>query len=148
MAGAIVKPFKITSSVDYDLRSLTAPERLVLWRYRQRATNGRLFGRSGSSMSQNEAAAALNIPPKVYGRLEQGLATALTANDITAMLAALGPLDPMMGELCFIARRRSGLTLPLLAEQLSISRPWVLSLEREADDRIIKYWEGAGYVFP
>lgn len=143
-----MKPFRIKGPPNYDLSELTASERLVLWRYRQRATNGRLLGRSGSSMSQSEAAACLGISPGSYARLEEGGATALSANEMSGLLAALGPLRPSLGELCLIARRRAGVTLTDMENALGVSRPWFHKLERAGDGTVVAYWCGQGYEFP
>lgn len=99
-------------------------------------------------MSQNEAATTLGVNSRVYARLEQGLATALTAEDLAGLLAALGPLRPTMGEFCFVARRRSGMDMNSLTAALGVSRPWFYKLEFGADNTMVNYWEGRGFRFP
>lgn len=154
-----MKPFTITEPIDTDVTKLTAAERLVLWRYRQHATNGRLLGRSGAALTQSEAAARLGISGGTYARLEEGASSSMSADEISGLLAALGPLLPSRGELCFIARRRSGAKLQEVldsfnrapsesAEGEAISRPWFHQLERAGDQRVITHWESQGFKFP
>ena len=154
-----MKPFTVNAnSIDLDLNVLSASERLVLWRYRQHATNGRLFGRSGAALTQSEAATRLGISGNTYARLEEGAASAMSADKISGLLTALGPLFPSLGELCFIARRRSGAKLQEVLDSFNrvsetarremISRPWFHQLERAGDPRVIAHWESQGFKFP
>jgi transcriptional regulator with XRE-family HTH domain len=148
MLGATLRPFKITDPVAYDLGRLTASEELVLWRFRQRSTNGRLFGRVGAGMSQAEAAAALGISRATYTRLEDGGSPRLSAQAAKTLLTALGPLRPTTGELCFIARRRSGLYLSEVESRVGVSRPRYHELERAGEETIVAFWEDRGFKFP
>jgi len=132
----------------FDLSVLTPAEELWLWRHRQKAINGRLFGQSGSAMSQAEAARVLNIGTAAYRSLELGGATSLSAADVRALFDALGPLNPSTGELCVTARRRSGLTLQETVELAGVSRPHYHSLERAGDPSVIELWESQGFRFP
>ncbi len=131
-----------------DLGRLAAAERLFLWRHRQRATNGRLLGRNGSSMNQVEAAERLGIGPKLYNKLENGLHSRLSAEEASSLLEALGPLVPTAGELCFLARRRSGQLLMTLERELGASRPYYHALERAGAPSMIRFWEDHGFRFP
>lgn len=131
-----------------DLSELTPAEALWLWRHRQRAADGRVLGRSGSAMSQDEAARALGITVKTYRTLELGGSASLSAVDVRAMSAALGPLRPTVGELCVIARRRSGMSLSAVVELSGVSRPWYLRLERNGDPSVVEMWESKGFKFP
>jgi len=130
-----------------DLGALTAAERLFLWRHRQKTTSGRLLGQCGARMSQTEAAAALGIELAAYRNLELGHTTAMTLDGAETLLAQLGPLRPTIGELCFIARRRSGVTLIELERELGVSRPTLHAMERAGDPRVVATWEAWGYIF-
>lgn len=142
----IVNP-KMMPTDRYDLSELTPAESLWLWRHRQRATNGRLLGKSGSAMNQDEAARALGIGTGAYRALELGGSTSLSAVDVRALFAALGPLRPTLGELCITARRRSGLSLQAVVETAGVSRPHYLGLEREGHESVVELWEARGYRF-
>ena len=131
----------------HDLTELTPAENLWLWRHRQRATNGRLLGKAGSAMNQDEAARALGISTASYRALELGGSTSLSAVDVRALFAALGPLRPTVGELCITARRRSGMPLSAAVEMAGVSRPHYLKLEREGDPSVVELWESRGYRF-
>lgn len=144
----IVKPLATLDPDRFNLGRITAAECLWLWRHRQRATNGRLLGRSGSAMNQTEAAAALGISTSSYCALEIGASTSLSADDVRALTAALGPLRPNAGELCLLARRRSGVSLRDVVADVGVSRPWYLKLEREGDPSVIAFWEARSYDFP
>jgi hypothetical protein len=162
-------PDRLDDAGRFDLGRLTSAERLFLWRHRQKVTNGRLLGRNGSSMSQAEAAAHLGIRPKLYNKLENGgkieLSTTLDCsklasseelvvqlsaakNDVSSLLTALGPLEPSTGELCFLARRRSGQLLMTLERELGVSRPRYHEFERAGDPVMVRFWEERGFRFP
>jgi hypothetical protein len=138
----------------YDLTTITASEKLFLWRHRQRTTSGRTLGRVGGAMRQAEAAAHLGISPGVYNSLENGIGVVLSAGEIERLMAPLGPLYPTVGELCFLARRRSGLTLKQLEDKIvvkdriGISRPWFHDLERAGAPEMVDFWRDRGYKFP
>ncbi len=131
----------------YDLGVITAAEKLFIWRHRMKATNGRLLGRNGSAMSQVEAAAHLGIEYKRYNNLENGFRTGLSAEEVERLTAALEPLNLTVGELCFLARRRSGMPLTAIEKALGVSRPQFHELERGSMD-IVQFWEDQGFFFP
>ena len=161
-------PDRLADPARYDLGQLTAAERLFLWRHRQKATNGRLLGRNGSSMNQAEAAAHLGIGPKLYNKLENGgkvelrttfdcskptspgqiIVRLYAGEDATHLIEALGPIEPATGELCFLARRRSGQMLMTLERELGVSRPRYHELERTGDPAMVRFWEARGFRFP
>lgn len=144
----IVKPLSVLDPDRFDLAQLSPAERLWTWRHRQKTETGRLFGRSGSAMNQAEAAAKLGIGLPAYRSLELGGSTALSAEDVVALIEALGPLNPTTGELCFLARRRSGETLTEVLESVGVSRMTFLKLERAGDPSLVRFWESRGYRFP
>ena len=141
-------PDRLADPCRFDLGRLTAADRLFLWRHRQKTTCGRLLGRNGSSMNQIEAAARIGIGPKLYNKLENGLHTRLSAEEASSLLEALGPLVPTTGELCFLARRRSGTLLMSLERALGVSRPRYHELERAGDPAMIQFWQERGFRFP
>lgn len=132
----------------YDLGQLNPDEHLFLWRRRQKATNGRLMGRVGSSMSRAEAAAALGIDPATYARLESGARPSLQDEKTCTALEALEVLSPTLAELCFIARRRSGRSLRDIEVELDVSRVSFHKWERAGNPRLVDYWEKQGFRFP
>lgn len=132
----------------YDLGQLSPDEHLFLWRRRQKATNGRLMGRVGSSMSRAEAAAELRIDPATYARLESGARPSLQDEEICTALEALGVLSPTLAELCFIARRRSGRPLREIEAELGVSRVSFHKWERAGNPRLVDHWEAQGFRFP
>ena len=150
-------PDRLADPARYDLGRLTAAERLFLWRHRQRATNGRLKGRNGSSMNQAEAAALLGISPKLYNNLENRLSLRLFSEEAcpecgwskwSFLLKRVEGVRPTRGELCFLARRRSGLLLMTLERELGVSRPRYHDLERAGDPAMVAFWEERGFRFP
>ena len=132
----------------HDLGTLTAAEKLFVWRHRRKSTSGRFLGRNGPAMSQAEAAEHLGIGPGRYNNLENGLRTGLSAGDAERLIGALGPLAPTVGELCFLARRRSGHLLMTLERELGMSRPRFHELERAGDPAMVRFWAARGYRFP
>jgi transcriptional regulator with XRE-family HTH domain len=132
----------------YDLTALTAAERLFVWRHRQKTRSGRLLGRAGSAMSQAEAAAELGVSRGLYGKLENGLRSSLSAEEVESLATALEPLNPTLGELCFLARRRSGELLTALEKEVGVSRPQFHELERAGAAVILRLWMFRGYRFP
>jgi len=147
----IVKPIRPRGEVNFDLRLLTAAERLWLWRHRQLAVNGRLLGRSGPAMSQAEAAEALGLSPTAYRNLELSGSVALSAEDADRLGEALGPLKPppSVAELVQLARRRSGLGLTEAVEAAGVSRMHFRTLEKAGDESLVDFWERRGFFgFP
>lgn len=132
----------------YDLGHLTIRELLWVWRRRQLATNGRLFGRSGSRMSQREAAEALGLSAQAYRLLERGDTGTLSAAEVATIAEPIDRLEPTTGELCQIARRRSEELLVDVYESVGLSRPYYLRLERAGEARAVAFWEERGFRFP
>lgn len=142
-------PERLTDPTRFDLGRLTAAERLFVWRHRQKSTNGCLLGRNGSAMNQSEAAQRLGIDIGAYSKLENGQQrTRLSADEVVGLLEALGPFELSIGELCFLARRRSGQMLMTLEREIGVSRPRFHELERVGDPVIIGFWEARGFRFP
>lgn len=131
-----------------DLGQLSAAERLFLWRHRQPCAKGSAIGRSGGSMTQAEAARLLNVSQVTYSKLENDLRTLMSVNDIEPFLCAINHLNPTVGELCFIARRRSGNLLSTIEQEVQCSRPHYLAAERSGDRLAVSYWQGRGFRFP
>ena len=98
-------------------------------------------------MNQAEAAAHLGINPGRYNNLENGLRTGLSAEEAERLAAPLN-LDPVPGELCFIARRRSGLLLSTIERELGVSRPRFHELERAGAAMVLRHWATRGFLFP
>lgn len=108
-------------TINYDLTDRTLGEEIWLWRRRQPALNGRAFGKIGATMSQEEAASILGIDYQLLVGLEEEESAVLdrtTSESLVAMLTGA----PTPGELCRLARRRSGLTLDEAAAGLNISK--------------------------
>lgn len=150
-------PERLADPARFDLGQLTAAERLFLWRHRQPSPSGRLLGRDGRWMSQREAAAFLDVDYKLYGQLENGgqLRLAGTIDEIPTLrrelldvVEGLTDLEPTIGELCFLARRRSGNLLMTIEREMKISRPQYHEMERAGHPWVVQYWEERGYRFP
>lgn len=150
----ITRPVSILNPERFNLGQLTPSETLWLWRHRQRSPSGRIKGRAGRNMNQQEAAARLGISKRSYVKLETGGNTRLSANEVVEMqrvLQTLGTLEPppSTAELCLLARRRSGMNLEQVAvENLRITRQHYLSIEPKATKEVVKFWTGLGYRFP
>ena len=100
-------------------------------------------------MSQAEAAEHLGIGYRVYNKLEAGLQVMLSWTDVERLDPGIARLQPTAAELCFLARRRSGLTLKQVVRELDISAPYYLRLEREADGTVLHFWQTRmGFIFP
>lgn len=141
---------RLTDPGRFDLTILAAGERLFLRRYRTKTATNRIVGRNGARASQAETATALGITAAQYNKLESGGRTRLppvSADEAAKLLEALGPIDPNVGELCLIARRRSGKLLRELEAAVHASRPRYLEMERSGDAAIVAYWKTLGYRF-
>lgn len=141
----------------FNLGLLSPGEKLFIWRHRQLAASGRTIGRNGAAMNQSEAAASLGLTTALYAKLEIGQKIKLSGDveDLLDVAGELGQklrpaveLKPTRGELCFLARRRSGTLLMTLERALGVSRPRYLELERAGNDAIVEYWSNRGYRFP
>jgi hypothetical protein len=53
-----------------------------------------------------------------------------------------------LGELCAVARSRSGMTLDQIVKLIGASKVSVHAWERRSDPRMIAFWEDGGYRFP
>jgi hypothetical protein len=135
------------SQINYDLGKITPGERLWLWRRRQESPLGRRTGRGGRWMSANEAAAKLRVHVNEYDSMEKD-------EVVFTQLAQERGIDiygfqMTVGDLCLIARRRSGIPIAQLQMEVGgISRPTFNKLERAGDPSIISLWEEHGYIFP
>lgn len=147
-ASVIYNPPRFIDGQVYDLSQINPDEHLFLWRRRQKATNGRLLGRTGASMSRAEAAEALGMDPNTYTRLESGARLSLQDEQICTALEVLGELHPTLSELCFLARRRSGRPLREIEGELGVSRVSFHKWERAGNPRLVDYWEKQGFIFP
>lgn len=147
--GGKLRPFRVTDP-DYDLTRVTDAERLLLWRFRQwserRKRTGDTRGRNGSALCQTEAAQVLGIPLKAYSNLEQGERATLSAAQTGAVAAAVATVRPTLAELCFLARRRSGLSIRQVEEEAGVSRVTFHARERASETQA--FWEERGFKFP
>lgn len=111
--------------IDLDLRRLTPAERLWLWR--------RLAG-----LTQAAAAGRLRVPLRSYQRAEAGN---------TGCIAPPRAPRPSPGDLCALARRRSGLSLREAARRLGVSHVTLLAREGRGDQQLVLAWESLGFRF-
>ncbi|MDE2021160.1 MAG: hypothetical protein KGJ13_12560, partial [Patescibacteria group bacterium] len=126
-----------------DLTCLTHGERLFLWRRAQRAPVGGTLGRDGAGLSRAEAAAAVGATLEDWDRCEIG---AVPNRRLLKLLGDQPP--PAVGELCRIARRRSGVPLAEIEATMGVARPTLHRMERVGYPRLIAYWQERGYRFP
>ena len=115
------------------------------------------MNRHGRAMSQDEAADRIGIRRGIYNKLEAGLSVLASFNinteggsffAVSEALSFTGELVPTTGELCFLARRRSGKTLSAIELEIHLSRPTYLEAERTGDPRVVAYWRERGFQFP
>lgn len=143
---------RLGDAMSFDLRRLSASERVFLWRHRKKTTSGRLLGCNGSAMSQKEAAIYLGLDRRLFNRIENGFRARLSIDEAAKLLEELEPalnsLEPTLGELCFLARRRSGQLLTAIEKELGVSRPTFHALERAGAPRIVAFWTARGFIFP
>jgi hypothetical protein len=98
-------------------------------------------------LSQAEAAARLGVGVRFYHDAE---ADRLTSCNVKALLAATYEVslpEPTRGELCALARRRSGLRLPTIAADLGITHLTYLRWERTGQPGVVTYWTNRGFTF-
>ena len=102
--------------------NLSLAEKLLLWRRRE-------------GLTQREAGKRLEISRNTYGILERE-----ESHKSDLIAAPLGDIRPY--EKCFIMRRRSGMTIPMCAEQAGISRYWynLMELGKASPERLVAYW--------
>ena len=132
----------------FDLGSLTDAERLFLWRLRQVSQRGSTFGRAGAAMGQDEAAREVGLSHGAYRAIETGLGATVSAVEVARTAEPIEDLEPTVGEMCRVARRRSGELLVDVYEAVGYSRPYYLRLERAGDPRVVAHWEDRGFRFP
>lgn len=92
-----------------------------------------------------------------YIKLEEGRTTTfeLRADEVERPSEALDNLsqallsvgEPSLREKCFLARRRSRMTLHQARAVLGVSPPGYHLLERRGDPRVVEFWESRGYRF-
>lgn len=111
-----------------DKTALTAPERLQVWRRRL-------------GLNQLEAGAHFGVGEREYGDTELGRTTAPRLRVPKAAPKWFGQMS--QNELCFILRRRSGLSQRELAHKLRLTRMWVNRMEAGVApiDRLASYWK-------
>ncbi len=125
---------------------------MVLWRHRQGDDDpsewrSRVHGGGRVSISRDEAATRLGIRPLVFHRLESDRRTPMSVEDATRLAEALDPIVPTLGESCFLARRRSGLTLSEICDLIGVTRPTFYLMERDGDLALVRLWQKRGFVF-
>lgn len=132
-----------------DLNRRTPGEELWLWRRRQlSASPRRTTGRPGSGMSQAEAAAHLGVPVTKYHDAETDKAPEREVRLLLALAGAETGSEPSRGELCALARRRSGMTLLVAAQSVDVSRVTYLELERSGAPDVVDLWgRVSGFIF-
>lgn len=108
----------------YDLTRRTPGEELFLWRRRHR-------------LNQAEAAKKLRTIFAAYKEAELDHGN----------LGLIRHVSPSAGDLCRLARRRSGLELRAAAGEIGTSHRWLLHRERADDPRLVAWWVGRGYQF-
>lgn len=128
----------------HDMSAVTYSENLRLWRLRQRSEEPADGRGRGYILSQREAAEKLGVPPQVYRRAETGASFVHELDHVMSKLKDV-TVDLTRGELCWLARRRSGKHLDAVAKEMSITKPTYLKLEASADKRVLSYWKGQGY---
>ncbi len=153
---------------DLDLTHRTVGEELWLWRRRTQPLDRRVFGKIGAALSQREAAEVLGISERTIDDLENERPVDL---DVAAALeVALCASAPSAGDLCRLARRRSGLSLDEVAagvsyrrvftqrtrgagtwertiDQYGVSKVTLHRMERSGDPALVAYWVGRRYRF-
>jgi DNA-binding XRE family transcriptional regulator len=138
-------------STNYDLTDRDMPEKIWLWRHRQPSDMGLSRGRRAGAMSQAEAAEKLGLSTQQYIKLESGETTLLSATDLAKLgwwvSEAFNNQTVSDSELCFLARRRSGLSVKEVAEELSTSAQTYTKMEAEANERVMRFWRLQGYKF-
>lgn len=130
--------------MNYDLQQLAFSERFWLWRIRQEQTLPAEHGRRSDGTSQIEAAKILGISIFHYQTLERGEDTRYAVELLPKIEHEGPPLSD--SECCLLARRRSNLKLADFADEIGMSHMWALRMEREADERLVKFWTEKGFT--
>lgn len=111
-----------------DLTTLTAGERLWLWR-RQEGLTG------------HEAAAFLGVGRGLYWEAEAG------RRPLPTGVRTPSPGRPSVEDLLALARRRAGWGLLGTARKAKITHPTLLAWERTGAQNLLIWWENRGFTF-
>jgi hypothetical protein len=159
----VMEEYEIESTEEltdpFDLGTLTAGDKLWLWRQRQPSRRSLSQNRGHGRLKQADAAELLGIfsteervNSALYRFIESGYGTVLQNR---AALAALASLDSSTrldrwtsGELCALARRRSKLSIAEASRELGYSKPMYYRFEASGDEKIKRLWKARGYRFP
>ena len=141
------------SSDNFDLGDRSVAEELWLWRHRQQSDAGAARGRRAGSMGLPEAAERLGINASQLQKLEHGDAVLVNADELSEMIdweiwQEIDEHEPGLGELCFLARRRSGTPIKDAAAALGVTTTTYAKWEMEGDERVVYLWFKRGYRFP
>src|SRR5271166_172699 len=146
-----------------DLLVRTDAERAWMWRMAQPVDPEGRARRVANHMTQQEAATLLGISRAGYKQLEDGrkvrlevdfdtVATTNSQFDLAALRSILQKIteaaEPTLGQLCALARRRSGRRIGDLAAELGTTRVTYLTWENESDPRLVEWWRDQGYTLP
>jgi hypothetical protein len=119
--------------ISKDLRKLTQGEKLWLWR------RSHAWGGGSRGLTQFQAAVCWKMPVKRYWECE---------TDRVTWVGGKFSCSPKVGDLCALARRRSGLTLRKVARLLHISHVTVLAWEKYNEIKLVQGWKRMGWRFP
>lgn len=119
----------MSKQVNHNLADLSPPERLWLERI-------------GQGVTQDVAAPAAGLSHRRYVDAELGRCAMPPT-----LKGALSGRKPALGQLLRLARRRSARQLRPLAAALGISHVTFLKYEREANQKLVRFWCGQGYRF-
>jgi hypothetical protein len=148
---AITRPKKKSDDpAQHDLSVVHNDEKLVLWRHHQVSNRParRPYVNMPMFITQAEAADRLGIARRTYLRMEKRERLIMSVEEIGKTSALLETITPTPGDLCFLARRRSGTLVKELCFELGISRPCFYARERDADPSLVALWEERGFRFP
>lgn len=138
-------------SSNLDLTNRDVAENIWLWRHRQQSDSTSARGRRATSMSQLEAAEKIGLTLTQLTKLENGDSTLTSAQQLAELVAWDGwsklSVTPTTSELCFLARRRSGMSIKQIANQIGVSTVTFARMEGESDYRVRDFWIGKGYKF-
>jgi hypothetical protein len=137
-------------TAEFDLTKLSLCERVWMWRRRRPSPSGRTGG-SGAFMSKAEAAGYLAVDYDEYSEAEESDGAALPVIEMIRSLGGedLPPRTAMLtpGEMCALARRRSGTGVNELCRELCITRPTYYLKERIGASEVMRMWERRGFTF-
>lgn len=112
--------------LNLDLRELSYSERLWLWRRRR-------------GLTQMKASGLRGVGVVTYWREERA------ARPVSGFVPRV---MPRTGDLCALARRRSGMSLLAASRGIGVSHPTLLKREKIGDPRLCLFWENKGFLFP